>query len=177
MRATWRPTGETGASKPRLVWELQNGLLEYRTWPPDIAIDWTDAYTIERFDVQAGLLKRFVPGPRVPPILASRQIDVAIEVRRPPAAPADVQAPSLPAPADVPAATPKVSDSALREALRACKQPEPPLGEDALREKLERQFDASIERDRFRQALKDHGAHLKLPVGRPRKKRAKKFAE
>jgi hypothetical protein len=81
---TWRWTGETGAPKPHLVYLLQHGL-PYETYPPGITIDWSDAYTLERFDEQAGLLRKFVPGPRVPPILASRQIDIAIKVLWPPA--------------------------------------------------------------------------------------------
>ena len=104
--ATWGPTNARGWSKQRVVHALQNRLLPFRTWPADIAIDWYDPYVLERFDVQASRLTKFVPGPRVPPILASRQIDVDIEILWPPVA-SDIEAPSLPPPsAAAPAASP-----------------------------------------------------------------------
>jgi hypothetical protein len=79
-RATWRPTYALG-SRERALYELQNGR-KFRTWPPGLEheINWHDPYTQEHYDHQASALKSFVPGPRVPPILASRQIDVSIEI-------------------------------------------------------------------------------------------------
>ena len=95
-RATWCSTGEIGVSKPRLVYELQSGL-PYRTYPPNITIDWHSQYVLEHFDVTASQLAKFVPGQRVPPIPASAQIDVGIEVWWPLAPPeklsADVELP------------------------------------------------------------------------------------
>jgi hypothetical protein len=82
MNATWRSTSELGLSKAHLLHLLQNGL-PYRTWPPGISIDWRDPYVQAHFDVQASQLVKFVPGPGVPPILASAQVTVGIQVTGP----------------------------------------------------------------------------------------------
>jgi hypothetical protein len=160
-------------SKPRLVWELQNGL-PYQTWPRGIVIeiDWHDLYVLEHLDVPAGGLTKFVPGPRVPPILADRQIDVAIEVLWPPERPADP--PLADAPAASPAAPRAVTSAALRRAVLKFAEEHsaggPLLAEGALHEELERRLGAKFGRDRLRQALKDYAPQLKLDVGKPRKK-------
>jgi hypothetical protein len=78
---TGRSTYTLGWSKPRALHELQNGR-RFRTYPPGLEreIDWSDPYTVDHFDVGASALVKFVPGPRVPPILASRQVTVGIEI-------------------------------------------------------------------------------------------------
>jgi hypothetical protein len=181
-RATWCPTGETGASKPRLVHELQNGL-PYRTYPPNITIDdWTDPYVQERFDVTAGMLVKFVPGPRVPPILASRQIDITIEVLWPPAAPA-AEAPLLPsASAEAPAATPtpkRPSPAAEKECFLAIKKKRPndPLSETKMLAEMKLRLGAPPVRKRVRELWRTLAPEWKQPVGHPLSKvSAKKSA-
>jgi hypothetical protein len=141
-------------------------------------IDWHDPYVLEHFDERTSQLVKIVLGPRVPPILASRQVDVAIDMLWPADASADAEVPSLPpaavgSPAAPPAPRKMVSDADVRRAVQAAGERYPPgvrrPAEKTLREELEREVGALVERDRFRQALKDHAPHLKLPRGRPRK--------
>jgi hypothetical protein len=56
MDATWRSLGtlcrELDWSRPRLLYELRNGL-RYRTFPPGHAIDWHDSNVERSLDVEA----------------------------------------------------------------------------------------------------------------------------
>ena len=63
----WRSTRESGWSKPRWLYELQNGW-PYRTWPPNIPIDWHSPEVERTFDVTASTVTftrdyKVVPGP------------------------------------------------------------------------------------------------------------------
>jgi hypothetical protein len=62
-----------------MLHELRSGR-RYRTWPPEVTFDWHDPYVQERLDMQASQLTKIVLGPRVPPILASDQVNVGLEV-------------------------------------------------------------------------------------------------
>jgi hypothetical protein len=80
--ATWRSSFELGWSKPHLLHELQ-AERPYQTFPPlppDTQIDWHEQYVKDHLDVHSSQLTKFVLGPRVPPILASRQRDIGIRV-------------------------------------------------------------------------------------------------
>jgi hypothetical protein len=80
--ATWQPACAFG-SWPRVLYMLEAGQLEWRTWPP-IALDkldWSDPYTQSQFDWATSQLRKFIAGDRTPPILASRQKDYAVEFR------------------------------------------------------------------------------------------------
>jgi hypothetical protein len=50
--ATWQSLGSLGWSKPRALFELENGL-PYRTFPPGHKINWHDANVRRSLDVQA----------------------------------------------------------------------------------------------------------------------------
>jgi hypothetical protein len=158
------------------VHELQNGL-PYRTYPPNITIDdWTDPYVQERFDLTAGMLVKFVPGPRVPPILASRQIDVAIEVLWPPVA-RDAEAPLLPASsADAPVATPapkRPSDDAVERCFREimAERPDDPPDEPWMFAEMKRRLKASPGQKRLRALWPKIAPEWKWPIGRRRQKK------
>jgi hypothetical protein len=60
MDATWRSLGtlcrELDWSKPRLLYELQNGL-RYRTVPPGHTIDWNDPEVQRSLDVEASTVR------------------------------------------------------------------------------------------------------------------------
>jgi hypothetical protein len=147
--ATWGPTYRLGRSKPHLLYDLQNGLLDFQTWPPGLEhlIDWSDPYVREHFDVQASQLTKIVLGPRVPPILASRQQNVGIEVR----------VPSLPAPpADAPAASSssvKWAQTTTRRLRDEGKLPEGMLQAELAR-LLETEAGKAVKTGQLRRALK-----------------------
>jgi hypothetical protein len=173
--ATWLSAGafcrERGWSQHRLLHELQHGLA-YRTFPPGHIVDWLDPNVARSLDVERSEVTLPEEMPEGVTGLAARL--VGFELLEPDAA-ADAEVPATAAGAPVPTPAPskKVSDADLRRALLDFveKHPigEPPPGEEELHQKLEEQLGAPIERDRFRQALKDNAPQFKLSVGRPRK--------
>jgi hypothetical protein len=87
--ATWCTPGtlcrERDWSKPRLLYELQNGL-PYRTIPPGHVIDWHDPRVVRSFDVEAGTVRLLLGVLDTNAALGFNIITVGIEVLRPPPA-------------------------------------------------------------------------------------------
>jgi hypothetical protein len=104
MTATWRSLGAhcraLGWSKPRAIYELQNGL-RYRTvppLPPGNVVDWHDSDITHSFNVETGDLT-LILGVFGGPGLGFDTLTVSIEVL----SPTDAKVPSPPA--DAPKAT------------------------------------------------------------------------
>jgi hypothetical protein len=185
--ATWQSLGTLCRardwSKPRALYELQNGL-PHRTVPPlGHAIDWHDREVQRSLDVTTsevmiahalevvkgeGGIAFIWPG--------TERLTVWIEVLVPTdASPAPV--PSLPpiAASPSPPASPRknVSEPDLRDCLLTIVKEHPPgsppPSEETLHAELERRFGTPLPRPRVRNALEEHAPQFKLPVGRPRK--------
>jgi hypothetical protein len=183
--ATWLSLGtlcrELDWSKPRAVYELQNGL-PHRTVPPlEHAIDWHDPEVQRSLDVTTsevtiaraldvmkgeGSIAFIWPG--------IERLTVGIEVL----APTDVSPAPAPTPtvasSSPPASPKKVSAAKLRECLLAIVKDHPndPLGDDALHEEVETRLGVPVGRNRVCNARKDHAPQWVNPVGRPPKSRA-----
>jgi hypothetical protein len=165
--ATWRPIGDLGWPKPRALHELRNGL-KFRTWPPghEHEINWHDPYFCERLDLATSTLRRVVLGERKPPILASRQIDVGIEVW-------DGDMPSQPAPpANAPAAASvrrRVSAADEEQCFRDIlgERPDDPPTESWLLEEMEWRLGAPPVRKRVRILWTTLAPKWKRPRGYP----------
>jgi hypothetical protein len=171
MNVTWRSLGalcrDRDWSKPRLLYELQNGL-PYRTIPPGQTIDWHAPEVARTLDVEASTVTPLL-GIFGGPGLGFDCPTLGIEVLPPTEAP---PSPMTATPSSLP---PKknVSAADLRDCLRAIvtEHPSnsPPLDEETLIAEVERRLDATISRDRIRQARDAVAADFKLPPGRPRK--------
>jgi hypothetical protein len=167
--ATWRTLGtlcrELDWRRQRLLYELQNGRVPYRTVPPGHVVDWHRPRVLRSLDIEAS---------EVTIVVLDRRLTVGIEVL-PPGAPADAEVPALSA--NAPSASPvpprKVSEAELRKALLAIVEEHPPgsppLDEESLHKKVEGRLGAPVARERVLAARNEVAPHFKLPVGRPRK--------
>jgi hypothetical protein len=201
MDATWRTLGtlcrELGWSRQRLLHELQNGRVPYRTIPEGYVIDdWLDPYLRPYLNIEASEISipsgvvvgaindavAVITGRPRPPKRRSdlEGMTLGIEVL-PPGAPAD---PAVPPPsADAPAASPaprKVSEADVERCLRAimAERPDDPPGDDELFAEVTRRLGVSPGRDRLRQLRRRIAPEWKRPRGHPRNfNSAKKSAE
>jgi hypothetical protein len=168
--ATWCSLGvhcrKLGWSKARALYELQQGL-PCRTvppLPPGYSIDWHNpAHNLNVETSDLTLILGVFDGPG--PDLGFDTLTVSIEVLPPP------DAPSLPAAAVVVASSRKVSEAELRNCILALEgeRPNDPPDEEELWTEVERRLDATVSRDRIRQARDEIAPEWKLPPGRPRK--------
>jgi hypothetical protein len=191
MSATWRTLGtlcrEFGWSRQRLLYELQNGRVRYRTIPEGYVIDdWLDPYLRPYLNVEASEIS--IPSGVVvgaindavavitgmPPPKRRSELEgmtIGIEVL-PPGAPADadVPSPSAGAPAVSPAPPRKVSEADVERCLRAimAERPDNPPGEDELFAEMTRRLGASPGRDRLRQLRRRIAPEWRRPKGHPR---------
>ena len=178
--ATWRTLGtlcrERDWSKPRLIYELQNGL-RYRTIPGEYVVDWHDAEVLRTLDVAASTVTPILGVLDVPggigfdaPVLGIEVLPPGVEVSPPMD---EVPAPSANAPAASPASPRGVSEADLRQCLLDIVDEHPPgtppLDEKALHAKLENRLGAPVKRDRFRAARDEVAPGFKRPRGRARK--------
>jgi hypothetical protein len=180
--ATWSGWRSIGAlcrelewSKPRLLYELRNGL-PYRTFPPGYVIDWHKLDVERSLDLEAST---------VTPVLGVfggggigfDRPTLGVDVLPPAdAAGPEPLSPPLASPASEAASAKKVSEAALRQCLQdivddhAKHRPDsPPPDEEALHTELEQRLGATLERDRVRNVRNEVAPDFKLRVGRPRK--------
>jgi hypothetical protein len=191
MSATWRTLGtlcrELGWSRQRVLYELQNKRVCYRTIPEGYVIDdWLDPYLRPYLNIEASEISipsgvvvgaindavAVITGRPPPPKRRSKLegMTIGIEVL-PPGAPADADVP--PPSADAPAASPapprKVSEADVERCLRAimAERPNDPPGEDELFAEMKSRLGASPGRQRVRNMRKRIAPGWKQPVGRP----------
>jgi hypothetical protein len=186
MGATWRTLGtlcrELGWSKQRLLYELQNGRVCYRTIPEGWTIDdWLDPYLRPYLNVEASeILIPYgtVSGAIVPPPpkkhLGREEVILGIEVL-PPTAPDVSPAPEpSPPPPSAPQTTapPKtVSNEDLGGCILAIvsERPDAPLGRDELWAEVESRLGQWVARDRVWAARKRFAPQWVSRRGRRRK--------
>jgi hypothetical protein len=179
--ATWRTLGALcrtlGWSRPRLFYELQNGLRS-RTFPPGHVFNWHDPSLRCALDVEASTLPLSCANTSGMATVNSSwtlQEPIGIEVLPPEAPPADadVPLPSAEAPAALPVPPKKVSEADVRKAIQSIVKEHPPgrppLDEESLVKEVERRVDARLARERVLAARDEVAPHFKLRVGRPRK--------
>jgi hypothetical protein len=164
---------EHGWPLRRLLFELRQGTVRCRTYPA-ASIDWWAPNIEAHLDALArGEVTVYWKDPKSG-AWVGREETVAVEIL--PLQAAALPSSSADAPADAPVPPRKVSDADLRRAVLAMVAEFPPghrpPAEESAQEEVERRLGASVERDRFRQALKDHAPHFKLRRGRPRKRSA-----
>ena len=161
--ATWRSLGtlcrKRDWSKPRVLYELQNGL-RYRTIPPwHEKIDWHDPIMQHRLNVEASEMT----------MMGLDFVTLGIEVLD---EPADVEAPlpSVDAPATVPAPL-RVSSKDIRDCILAIQKERPndPPGRDELWQEVENRLNWPVGRDRMEKLRKKVAPQWVKPKGRPRK--------
>jgi hypothetical protein len=184
--ATWRSTSSLCRtldwSKRRLIYELQNGL-PCRTIPPEHTIDWHDPNVVDSLNVETSEVwfydekvakeQSFSSGQFV--FFSLGRVTVGIEVLPPTdALPAPAPAPLLPP--TVASASPtsprrNVSEAELRNCILTIKteRPNDPPDEEELWTEVERRLDATVSRDRIRNARDEVAPEFRLPPGRPRK--------
>jgi len=194
--ATWRTLGtlcrELGWSVQRLLYELHNRRVRYRTIPEGYVIDdWLDPYLRPYLNVEASEISipsgvvvgaindavAVITGRPPPPKRRSELegMTIGIEVLPPGAQPADADVPSPSVDAPVASLVPprKVSEADLRKALLAIVKEHPPDSlppdEETLHKEVERRLDALLARDRVLAARDEVAPHFKRRVGRPRK--------
>jgi hypothetical protein len=119
----WTSTNQLGWSKPKLVYELQQELLEYRTYPPDITFDWFDP-TIEqsRLDMAASTVMVIDGVYAFDNNFGIEQRIIGIEVRYPPPLPPPPPVADAAEPVEVPAAVPA---DVVKEAVESPTDDEP----------------------------------------------------
>jgi hypothetical protein len=189
--ATWRTLGklcrELGWSRQRLLYELQNGRVRYRTIPEGYVIDdWLDPYLRPYLNVEASEISipsgvvvgaindavAVITGMPHPPKRKSKLegMTVGIEVLSPGApADADVPPPSAEAPAVSPAPR-RPSDAAVEQCFRDImkERPDDPPDEEWLLAEMKRRLGASPGRQRVRYLWRDIAPQWKRPRGHPR---------
>ena len=181
IAATWRSLAthcrELDWSRRRLLYELQNELLSYRTIPPGHVIDWHDPIVVSTLNIKDSEVT--YEGVDRVDRRAVRSYTVGIEVLWPPDALATAEVPSPPA--DAPAASPAPLPSApqrkpltgkeLRECILAIKEerPDDPPSRDDLREEVETRLNWAVGRDRVETIRKKVAPQWVKPKGRPRK--------
>jgi hypothetical protein len=184
MNATWQTLGKLCRaldwSPQRLLYELQNGRVHYRTVPEGYTIDyWLDPYLRRHLSIEASEIS--IPygtmcGAIVPPpsktqaYLRAGGLILGIEVLAP-GAPTDAEMPSPSASA--PAASPaprRPSDAAVEQCFRAImkERPNDPPSEDDLFAEMKQRLGASPGRDRLRQLRREIAPQWKRPRGHPR---------
>jgi hypothetical protein len=189
--ATWRTLGtlcrELGWSRQRLLYELQNGRVRYRTIPEGYVIDdWLDPYLRPYLNVEASEISipsgvvvgaindavAVITGMPPPPKRRSalEGMTIGIEVL-PPGAPVDaeVPAPSANAPA-ASAALRRLSDAAVERCFRDIKKerPDDPPSEDKLLAEMKTRLGTSPGRQRVRKLWREIAPQWKRPRGHPR---------
>ena len=163
--ATWRSLSThcraLGWSKPRAVYELQNGL-PYRTIPPghEHEIDWHRWEDQHNLNVETGELS----------LVGLDFLTVGIEVLAPP----DVVPERKPRPKRRPKRKPakKVSLAAVERCFRdiMSERPDDPLNEEDMLAEMKERLGASPGRPRVRDMWKRIAPEWKRPVGHPRNK-------
>jgi hypothetical protein len=179
--ATWRSTRthcrELGWSRARLIHELQNKRVPFRTLPPghEPEINWSDPAVADSLDVEAsqvsifdeGLAKeQFYRGQNLV-IVGNGQIIFDIEGLRTEAAPE-----RKPKPKRKPKRKPakKVSLAAVERCFREiiAERPDDPLNEADLLTEMKKRLGAPPGRPRVRDMWKRIAPQWKRPVGHPR---------
>jgi hypothetical protein len=183
MDATWRTLGtlcrERDWSRRRLIQELQGGL-RYRSIPPGHTIDWHDptvSLNVETSEAtfydekEAAKVEAYSSDQVV--FFSLGRVTVGIEVLPPMDASPAPSPPSPVAASSSPPTSPRrnVSEAELRNCILTIKteRPNDPPDEEELWMEVERRLNATVSRDRIRNARDEVAPEFKLPPGRPRK--------
>jgi hypothetical protein len=164
--ATWRSLSticrERDWSSRRLLHELRQGTVLYRTVPPDISIDWWDPNAERSLDLATSEVT-IVRGAKVSPLLVGLdKVTVGIELL----------VPSPPPPAGAPAARKRIAAADEEQCFLAImrERPNDPLGESDLLKEMKSRLGASPVRERIRNLRRTVGAEWRRPRGHPPRK-------
>jgi hypothetical protein len=164
--ATWRSTSALGWSKSELLHEMRSGR-PYKTFPPDIPIDWWSVQVERSLDMEAGqvTLTGMVPVPKGVSGLGLLNVGIKIWDGEPPWPPSPT--------ADVPGAPPaprRPSDAAVERCFREIQEerPDDPPSEKWMLSEMTRRLGASPIRQRVRELWKRIAPRWKRPQARPR---------